>query len=231
MLTAKQIADIFRGELKSSPIGPDEHKIQAAAEKIAELTKSDSLMLTAAAALENEVTSTLMDMLAATILATLIEEQGGGRANISFSPNSMNHMTKHYTYDVTTDGLTRTVAIAMREDSPLRHDMEAWTEDSNRHGVALQDEDPTGAKPQAEPKVHDRPVWAVRTSIFNDIENEWQPALRNCHDRADAERQCLAITKRDPERSSHVENRYCLHPECPSTGCNMTEATSDAVEG
>lgn len=221
MLTAETLARIMRNEVKSCDGANLEPAITAAAEKIAELSKSDVEMLTAAAALENEVTSTLMDMLAATILATLIEEEGGGRSNISFSPNSMNHMTKNYTYSVTTDGLTRTVAIEMREDSPLRHDHDAWDAPSNRHGVALQDEDPTGAKPQAEPKVHDRPLWTVRGPDRH----------YNCHDQRDAGVQLTTLQARHPEAIFHVENRYCLHVECPSTGCNekvSTEATSEA---
>lgn len=221
MLTAETLARIMRNEVKSCDGANLEPAITAAAEKIAELSKSDAEMLTAAAALENEVTSTLMDMLAATILATLIEEEGGGRSNISFSPNSMNHMTKNYTYSVTTEGLTRTVAIEMREDSPLRHDHDAWEAPSNRHGVALQDEDPTGAKPQAEAHVYDRPLWAVKGA----------GRLRNCHDRKDAETQCVSLMERNPEEIYTVENRYCLHWECPSTGCNekdSSEATSEA---
>jgi hypothetical protein len=179
-------------------------------------------MLLAAQALENETTSTLLDMLAATILSTLIEEEGHGRTNISFSPNSMNYMTKHYVYESTTDGLTRTVSIQMREDSPLRHDAEAWTAPSNRHGVAVDpDMNGDGAKPQAEPKVWDRPVWAIRTK---------PDKFLNMHDRADAERQLKLLIQRDPiiYRTAHIENRFCLHPECPSTGCNEkpSEVTS-----
>ena len=170
-------------------------------------------------------------MAVATVLATLLEEEGGGRSNVSISPNSMNYMTKNYTYDVTMKGLVRNISIQMRPDSPLYRNEDAWNEPSNRHGVALQDEDPTGAKPQAEPKEHNRPVWAVRTSVFSEIENEHQPVLRKCHDRADAMRQCLDIAKREPDRPSVVENRYCLHVECPSTGCNQAEATSEPVEG
>lgn len=232
MLTKEQIERIITDAIESDEAQSlSESPAHIAAEKIAELTKSDSMMLVAAQALENEVTSTLMDMLAATILATLIEEQGGGRANISFSPNSMNHMTKHYTHSVTMDGLTRTVTIAMREDSPLAGDMEAWSEPSNRHGVALQDEDPTGALPQAEPKNHDRPIWAVRTSRYVREADEWHPVLLNCHDRADAERQCVSIANGHNGRTAHVENRYCLHPECPASGCTQSEATSEPVEG
>ncbi len=185
-----------------------------AAEKIAELTKSDHNMLLAAQALENEVTSTLLDMLAATILSTLIEEEGGGRTNISFSPNSMNYMTKHYTYESKIEGLTRTVSIQMREDSPLRQDMEAWTEPSNRHGVALDPwESPRGAKPQAEPRNYGGPHWVV---AINDPERGLR--FLNCHDRADAERQYKALPA-DKEVTAVIQNRYCLHPECPSTGC------------
>lgn len=232
MLTPDQILNIISDEVTNRDglePGAMNGALQKAAEKIAELTKADHDMLLAAQGLENEVTSTLMDMLAATILATLLEEEGGGRANVSFSPNSMNHMTKHYTYESKVEGLTRTVSIQMREDSPLRGDMEAWTAPSNRHSVALDpDMNGDGAKPQAKPKVHDRPVWAVRTSTFDESLDELVTTLRNCHDRADAERQCKELLWRDPTRSVSIENRFCLHTGCPSTGCNekSSEVTS-----
>ena len=225
MLTADQIVALISNEVVNRDglePGAMQESIRKAAEKIAELTKSDHTMLLAAQSLENEVTSTLMDMLAATILSTLIEEEGGGRSNISFSPNSMAHMTKHYTYVVESDGLTRKVSIQMREDSPLRHDMEAWMQPSNRHSVALDHSlNGDGAKPQAEPHVYDRPLWAVKGG----------GRLRNCHDRKDAETQCLSLTERNPEEVYTVENRYCLHWECPSTGCNEKDSTEVASEG
>lgn len=231
MLTAKQVADIIRSELAGSLAPTAASQVEAAAEKIAELTKSDSQMLVSAQALENEVTSTLMDMTVATVLATLFEEEGGGRCNVAISPNSMNHMTKNYTYDVTMEGLTRHIAIQMREDSPLQTE-EGWSKPSNRHAVALdENEDPTGALPQAEPKNHDRPIWAIRTTRYEEQVDEWLPVLLNHHDRRDAERQCLAITKANPTRPAHVENRYCLHVECPASGCTQSEATSEPVEG
>lgn len=232
MLTTAQIERIITDAIESDEAQSlNRSPSSIAAEKIAELSKSDSLMLTAAQALENEVTSTLLDMAVATVLATLFEEEGGGRCNVSISPNSMNYMTKNYTYSVTMDGLTRNIAIQMREDSPLQTE-EGWVAPSNRHAVALDpDMNGAGAKPQAEPKEHNRPVWAVKTTSHDFVNDAMVPVLRNCHDRKDAERQCLDMLKRDPTRPATVENRYCLHPECPSTGCNEAEATSDAVEG
>jgi len=251
MLTAQQIRNILNPALASldgmlathEKHGEDyvghhqsvrevKETLESLPEKIEELTKADATMLTAAAALENEVTSTLLDMAVATVLATLLEEEGGGRCNVAISPNSMSYMTKNYTYSVTMNGMTRNIAIQMREDSPLRHNEDAWNAPSNRHGVAL-DPDMTGAgaKPQAEPKEHDRPVWAVKTMGHDFVNDIMVPVLRNCHDRQDAERQCLDMLKREPNRPATVENRYCLHPECPSTGCNQAEATSDDLAG
>lgn len=166
----------------------------------------------AAATLENEVTSTLVDMVAATVLATLIEEEGGGRSNISISPMSMNHMTKNYDMTVAHDGMIRNVSITMKEDSPLR-DESTWGAPSNRHGVMHQDENPTGARPQAEPKEYNRPVWVVR------VPDPVNPYLRECFNREDAERVLRGLADVSP--LARIENRHCLHEVCPSDRCNV----------
>ena len=217
MLTAKQIADIIRDAHRAHN-GADRF-IEQAAEKIAELT-DDNGATVAAAMLENEVTSTLMDMTVATVLATLIEEEGGGRSNVSISPMSMDHMQQHYIYEVRNEGMIRHVSIRMREDSDLRNE-EAWREPSNRHGVMHQVEDTSNAKPQAEPKVHDRPVWAVRIPIDGE-----EPYLRPCNDEDHARKILRAVSGSHPLAA--IENRYCLHVDCPTTGCNKSEATSDS---
>lgn len=201
----KQIATILEAELNQPATTREE--IETAAKKIAALLEPHEDMLTAAAKLEANTTRTLMEMLAATILATLIEEQGGGRANIRYSPASMDHMMKNYTFTAEKEGMVTNVRIKLREDSHLFKTHEAaetWTK-----GIP---EDPTGAKPQAEPKEHTRPKWAIRS----------QGQLWEMKDMEDA-RTCLdSYLKYDP--TAHVENRHCMHLACPSTGC--TELTS-----
>lgn len=213
MLTVKQIADIIRAELNQHPSQATPENIESAAEKIAAALPDYNQIAVTAAALENEITSTLMDMSVATVLATLIEEEGGGRSNIGISPLSMDHMMKHYIYEVRNEGMIRHVSIKLREDSNLQ-DEAAWREPSNRHGVMHQDEDTANAKPQAEPKVHDRPVWAVRDGA-------------GLHEMPD-EDAAKAFVLKSVDPIAAVENRYCLHQDCPSTGCNHAEATSDA---
>lgn len=215
MLNAKQIADIIRAELAGSLSSTAVDQVERAAEKIAALTADDGSAV-AAAVLENEVTSTLMDMTVATVLATLIEEEGGGRSNISISPMSMDHMNQHYIYEVRNEGLIRHVSIKMREDSPLQ-DEANWREPSHRHGLVDMAPDALTIdqlKPQAEPKVHDRPVWAVRDGA-------------GLHEMPD-EDAAKAFVLKSVDPIAAVENRYCLHQDCPSTGCNHAEATSDA---
>ena len=221
MLTEKQIADIIRAELNQRPSQATPENIEAAAAKIAAALPDYNQIAVTAAALENEVTSTLMDMTVATVLATLIEEEGGGRSNIGISPLSMDHMMKHYIYEVRNEGMIRHVSIKLREDSNLQ-DEAAWREPSNRHGVMHQDEDTANAKPQAEPKVHDRPVWAVR--YWCATGDGFRPELKKCVDREDAERVVRGYHDDDGRPDATIENRYCLHPDCPSTGCNHTDA-------
>lgn len=229
MLIVKQIANIIRTELNQHPSQATPDNIESAAEKIAAALPDYNQIAVTAAALENEITSTLMDMTVATVLATLIEEEGGGRSNVSISPMSMDHMMKHYLYEVRNEGLIRHVSIKLREDSNL-HDEAAWREPSHRH--CLVDVAPTpphsvdDLKPQAEPKTHDRPVWAVR--FWCATGDSFRPELKECTDREDAERTVRGYHDDDGRPDATIENRYCLHPDCPSTGCNRSEATSDA---
>lgn len=182
-------------------------------DKLVALCEPNTNMMVAAASLEAETTELLMQMHAATILATLLEEEGGGRANISYSPLSMDHMMKHYTFTAEKTDMITTVRISLREDSSLNTE-EGWREPSNRHGVMQQDESPAGALPQAEPKVHDRPLWMIRSN----------GELWRMMDRRDAERQLPNYIAHDP--TAVLENRHCDHLFCPSTGCTK-EVTSN----
>lgn len=224
MILTKQIERILYDFLGQG--GGDADTIRETAEKIAALS-DDNGAAVAAAMLENEVTSTLMDMTVATVLATLIEEEGGGRSNVSISPMSMDHMQQHYLYEVRNEGMIRHVSIKMREDSPLQNEDE-WRKPSHRHGlVDVADEAPSidSLKPQAEPKTHDRPVWAVR--FWCATGDGFKPELKECADREDAERVVRGYHDDDGRPDATIENRYCLHADCPSTGCNHSEATSD----
>jgi hypothetical protein len=222
MLTSNQVARMISAEI-AQYVTPGDTALEAAistvADKIVVLT-DDNGATVAAAMLENEVTSTLLDLTVATVLATLIEEEGGGRSNVSISPMSMDHMMKHYEPDVRLDGLIRHVSIKLRDDSDLKNEA-AWREPSNRHGVMHQDEDTTGAKAQAEPHEYNRPVWAV-----NYFEGGARKLL-NCHDREDAARQCRYLPA---DLDPRVENRHCLHPDCPSSRCNVWK-DDDAAPG
>lgn len=226
MILTKQIERILYDFLGQG--GGDADTIRETAEKIAALA-DDNGAAVAAAMLENEVTSTLMDMTVATVLATLIEEEGGGRSNVSISPLSMDHMQQHYLYEVRNEGMIRHVSIKLREDSPLNSE-EEWRKPSHRHGLV--DVAPTpphsvdDLKPQAALKVHDRPVWAVR--FWCATGDGFRPELKECVDREDAERVVRGYHDDDGRPDATIENRYCLHEDCPSTGCNHSEATSDA---
>lgn len=224
MLTSNQVARMISAEIAQF-VTPGDTALEAAistvADKIVMLT-DDSGATVAAAMLENEVTSTLLDLTVATVLATLIEEEGGGRSNVSISPMSMDHMMKHYEPDVRLDGLIRHVSIKLRDDSDLKNEA-AWREPSNRHGVMHQDEDATGAKPQAEPREHNRPVWAIRVSAHGE-----PSTLLMCADRADAER--VMRTTGKAYSTANIENRHCPHPDCPSSRCNEWK-DDDAAPG
>lgn len=211
MPTTSQIATLLRAEENDVNNHGDGLWQERAAEKIMALFDDGGAAL-AAAQLESEVTSTLIDMTIATVLATLIEEEGGGRSNIQFSAMAMDHMMKHYRYTSSMGGLIRTVSVELREDSDLRNE-DAWRAPSNRHGVMHQDEDPTGAKPQAEPVEYDRPIWAIRWWDADDTSH-----LANMLDRKRAQ-SALANYTYLGRPAPTIENRHCLHTDCPSQAC------------
>ena len=163
-------------------------------------------LIAAAAMAEVETTETLMQMLAATVLATLIEEEGTGRCNITYSPASMDHMMQHYNFTAEKDAMTTTIRIEMKSDSDLRTEAN-WRAPSNRHQI----ENVSDAKPQAEPKVYDRPVWAIR----------WGEELYEYDTRRQAEADM--ISRDDGGIPASLENRMCMHVECPTTVCNRPE--------
>lgn len=235
MPTTKQIENILYDFIGQG--GGDGETITEYAKKIEALFEDNGTILTAAAQLENEVTSTLMDMTVATVLATLIEEEGGGRSNVSISPMSMEHTQQHYLYEVRNEGMIRHVSIKMREDSPLQQE-ENWREPSHRHGLVDVAEESLAIdqlKPQAEPKEYTRPIWVIKNGAGS---------LFKMFDRADAERQLLGKPVQVPHQLQSsfandplavIENRWCLHVDCPTSGCNHDpklrdepEATSEA---
>lgn len=231
MLSTDQIFRIMWDEFDANNQGDS---LRSAAEKIYALIEPDHSGPVAAAMLENEITDSLVSLVAATVLATLVEEEGGGRTNIDISPASMDHMTKHWEMEVTSNGLVRTVKIKMREDSTL-HDAAEWSKDSNRHGLVDVAETTfappyAGAigltlQPQAEPHEYNRPQWVVACNAL-----DGSKVLYRCFDRRDAERE-LRSWDRDRVLASnaHIENRWCMHPECPSTGCSHDVSKRDEV--
>lgn len=120
--------------------------------------------------------------------------------SVTFQPSDIDEMQRNYEFGVKRHGLHVTVTL-VRKAEPT----ESWT---------FRDDDDVPAKPQAEAQP-DRPVWAIRVADM----------LTGYPDRAMAEDMLLRMV---PELGAQIENRYCLHPECPTTGCNHAEATSSA---
>jgi hypothetical protein len=143
-----------------------------------------------------ETTETLIHMTAATVLHKLIEEEGGGRLNITFSPDDMDNMHRLYQMDATHDGMITTVRIEPREG--------AFPGASLRVQPGIDD---TPADEQAPEHVYDRPLWATR------IDGKLFPAS----DREQAEKMLQGITD---DQVAQVENRFCYHNDCPAERCN-----------
>jgi len=125
-----------------------------------------------------------------------------GEREVSFTPADMDHMHQHFIMSAVRDGMSTTVKIERRDVSLPPMALQPGIDDSP-------------AEPQAPEHVYDRPLWAVR------VGDKIIPAL----DRIDAEtRQAM-----EGELAT-VENRFCYHPDCPSTGCQRAPSGDGAAE-
>ena len=78
------------------------------------------------------------------------------------------------------------------------------------------------AEPQAEAHVFDRPVWAIRY-----FDKEGNPYLAKMHDRSDAMRHLPDYASPYDVPDASIENRCCLHPDCPAERCNHEAVVPD----
>jgi hypothetical protein len=168
-----------------------------------------------------ETTETLIHMVAATVLSKLIEEEGGGRANITFGPLDMDAMYRDYEMAATHDGLLTTVRIKPREDKLVTHE---FHDPKPPVSLMAQTVDPSlvPASPQAVAVPHDRPLWVI--SYYN--EDGEGPFVKRMQDQATATRLLNTFHYNDSVPFPVIENRFCLHPDCPAEHCNHVEVTS-----
>jgi hypothetical protein len=184
-----------------------------------------------------DATETLIYMVAATVLAKLIEDEGGGRANIEFTPQDMDNMHLRYEIDAKRDGMITMVKIVPRagafdkekrvvnthedilgvivDTTPaVDVDQPEPPESFYRHPGNLDLENP--ALDQVPEHVYDRPLWATR------VDGKLFPAS----DRTQAERM---VKGAKGDQIATIENRFCYHKECPDSRCNLvkTEVASE----
>lgn len=230
MLSTKQIAAIITSEMNQHPSQATPDNVEAAAQKIHDLCKPDHTIHVAAAALENEVTSTLLDMTVATVLAKLIDQEGGGRTNFSFSPMDMAAVMKEWSYTVEHDGMVRTVRIKPLDEEAfeeadgavLQHSAlaRAMSSADDETAPPVPPVDDLTTKPQAATHEFKRPLWVVR----RDGELFEKP------NRKSADASVRAYLRLNPEVPATVENRWCIHTECPTSGCHYDASKRDSVE-
>ena len=145
-----------------------------------------------------ETTETLIHMIAATVLAKLIEDEGGGRSNVSFSPADMDAMHRDYDMRTKRDGLITTVTIVPR--NPHTHVVGGPDHAMNR--LMAQAEDETGALPQVEASP------AKPYFFYRDGGGRQGPMSKD-------DAQAKVFQSVDP--TAHVENRMCGRVECPNS--------------
>lgn len=165
-----------------------------------------------------EVSETLINMVAATVLAKLIADEGGGRANIEFSPKDMDEMHQRYEIDATRDGMLTKVKLVPRPGAFATAEI-IVTEDQPKAPESLystQDRDEAPAKAQTPEHVYDRPLWATR------VDGKLFPASS----KDQAERM---VKGAKGNQIAAIENRFCYHKECPAERCNVaaTEVASE----
>lgn len=164
-------------------------------------------MLAMSATAELDTIEQMVYLTAATVLAKLIDDEGGGRVNISFSPLDMDLAIQRYDLETSRDGMTTNVKLvpkpgAFAQKPPTSLYLEPTTT-----------EDDTPAKPQvlAHSPTEDRPLWAAR------IAGKLFPAST----KSQAEK--MATSNPSPDTVSQVENRFCYHADCPAERCNHTK--------
>lgn len=136
-----------------------------------------------------ETTETLIGMVAATVLAKLIQDEGGGRANVTFGPADMDQMMADYEMEAKRDGLLTVVHIKPREQA--------------RERLMSQVEDASGANPQVIPSPA-KPYY-----FFNSRGTGRQGPMPK------DEAQALVYKSVDP--TATVENRMCKRAKCPNS--------------
>jgi hypothetical protein len=179
-------------------------------------------MLAAAEQANVETTETMIQMIAATVLAAVLDNgvggpfrQDNGSWAVSFSPADVDAMYRAYDMSAKREGMLTTVSIMERAVAETHQPTSLY--------VQAGDTDAEPVKPQAEVVAYDRPLWAIRY-----YSNDGGVYLALMHDQADAMRHLPDYVGRYDQPEPTIENRWCLHPDCPTTGCTHTEATSES---
>lgn len=155
-------------------------------------------------------TRVLIELIAGVVIAKAREAMENGvldekatELSVTFQPSDIDDMQRAYDMAVKRDGMHVTVTLTKKSEPT-----ESWQLDEEESGE--------GALEQAA-EAPERPVWAVRTGDGH---------LHGWGSRKEAENAVRDDYADEP--LAHVENRYCLHEDCPSEGCNHAEATSNA---
>lgn len=221
----REIASDLQANARSEQVSHD--TVEDAAEKlraiVLELEQPSAgtdayTMLAAAEEANVNTTLTLVHMIAATVVSKSLGEgiergpfwfPATGEYAVAFGPADVDEMHRNFEMHAVRDGLLTIVSIKKREQPlpSLRLDAEPGIDDAP-------------AKAQAEPKTHDRPLWAVRQD----------GKLWACSSREIAEARVRRAAEETHDMVAEVENRFCYHDECPADRCNRTESMEVASE-
>jgi len=190
----------------------------------------------------------LLSLTVATVLSNLIDQEGGGRVNMTISPKHMEDMLKRYTMEATRNGMETTVKLTpipgafdkLSDYFITMVDEDEEDPDNPDQRPAIEREiDAAEAQPDNLPPTAMHQEMSVSLLDVSDAKAQAAPKperplwavrvegeLWPCSDKHQAESRVSRESAKDPEIVAQVENRFCYHDHCPAEHCNKTEVTS-----
>jgi hypothetical protein len=150
-------------------------------------------------------TETLIQLIAAIVMVARNDNPLLDQLTVSFTPHDIDEMQKAWEMTANRDGYMTTVTLTRKPEAG-----ESWLLDA--------DEDPTGAKEQAQQQP-ERPVWAVRAG---------DGSIHGYPVKGAAQHAIYGEFRSD--QIAKVENRWCLHPDCPAERCNQEPEVASDVQ-
>ena len=150
-------------------------------------------------------TAILIELVAAVVLAK--SHPDAPDRSITFQPSDIDDMQRAYDMTTKRDGMHLTVTLTKKAETT-----ESWQAGPEESGE--------GALEQAV-RPPERPVWAIAGGCDADM----TPSLKGPYESRSAAEEAFRTLPQDRFR---IQNRFCMHPSCPTKHCYGPEVTSNA---